>query len=348
MIKKWVVAGSIMLLLLTGCNKEEKTNVNEKKESDEAVQETATKNEFSYRFPLTGIGTEEQTKRRAIAVVINNHPAARPQSGLNKADIVYEVLAEGDVTRLLAVFQSEMPDQVGPVRSARDYLIELAKGFNSLFIAHGYSPEAKKMLEQGYIDNLNGMKYDGTLFKRVDFRKAPHNSYISFANIKKGAELNNYDLTESPDPLNFYQKDELAKITGKKASSVMISYFSNDLFNVSYEYDPKLEKYRRYTNEEQTVDYETKEPVLIDNILILEMEHKVIDNYGRRDINLTSGGKGYLLQKGKWNEIEWKNKEGKIIPYLNGEEASFVPGKTWVNVIPSDPGLTESVSFESN
>ncbi|MDE3840807.1 DUF3048 domain-containing protein [Bacillus methanolicus] len=348
MVKKWVVAGSIMLLLLTGCNKQEKAEVAGEKESDEVVQEEKTDTEFSYQFPLTGIGTEEQSTRRAIAVVINNHPAARPQSGLQKADIVYEVLAEGDVTRLLAVFQSEMPDQIGPVRSARDYLIELAKGFNSLFIAHGYSPEAKKMLEQGYIDNLNGMTYDGTLFKRADFRKAPHNSYISFANITKGAELNNYELMESPDPLKFYQKEELDQITGKQASSVMISYFSNDLFNVSYEYDPEIEKYRRYTNEEQTVDYESKEPVRVDNILILEMEHKVVDNYGRRDINLTSGGKGYLLQKGKWNEVEWRNEDGKIVPYFNGKEASFVPGKTWVNVIPSDPGLTESVSFESN
>ncbi len=91
---------------------------------------------------------------RAVAVMINNHPKARPQSGLNKADIVYEILAEGDITRFLAVFQSEKPANIGPIRSARDYYIELAKGFNALYIAHGYSPEAKKMLEQGYVDNL--------------------------------------------------------------------------------------------------------------------------------------------------------------------------------------------------
>ena len=78
--------------------------------------------------------------------MVNNHPKARPQSGLHKADIVYEILAEGDVTRFLPYFQSEKPENIGPVRSARDYYIDLAKGLNALYIAHGYSPEAKKCL----------------------------------------------------------------------------------------------------------------------------------------------------------------------------------------------------------
>ena len=144
-----------------------------------------------------------EAEGRAVAVMINNHPLARPQSGLNKADIVYEMLAEGDVTRFLAVFQSEQPENVGPVRSARAYYIELAKGFNSLYIAHGYSPEAKEMLDNGYIDNLNGMVYDGTLFQRASFRKAPHNSYITYDNILKGAKQKGYEMEKAQLPLTF-------------------------------------------------------------------------------------------------------------------------------------------------
>ena len=94
------------------------------------------------------MGSSTEIEGRAVAVMINNHPAARPQSGLHKADIVYELLAEGDVTRFLAIFQSEQPDNIGPVRSARSYYIELAKGYDSLYIAHGNSPDAKKMLEK--------------------------------------------------------------------------------------------------------------------------------------------------------------------------------------------------------
>ncbi len=71
-------------------------------------------------------------------------------------------------------------------------ILNWQKGLIALYIAHGNSPDAKEMLDSGYIDNLNGMVYDGTLFKRASFRKAPHNSYISYENILKGANQNGY------------------------------------------------------------------------------------------------------------------------------------------------------------
>ena len=176
-----------------------------------------------YSFPLTGIASKTETDGRAIAVMINNHPKARPQSGLNKADIVYEILAEGDITRFLAVFQSEMPENIGPVRSARDYYIELAKGFNASLLPTAIVRK-QKMLDQGYIDNLNGMVYDGTLFQRADFRLAPHNSYITYENILKGAKQKNYSMDETPPAFTFLTEEESKSIVGEEAKSVMISY----------------------------------------------------------------------------------------------------------------------------
>ncbi|CAM5214030.1 hypothetical protein UACE39S_04412 [Ureibacillus acetophenoni] len=73
-----------------------------------------------------------EANMRPIIATINNHPAARPQSGLGSADVVYEMLAEGDVTRFLALYQSELPEKIGPVRSARDYFIEIALGLDAL------------------------------------------------------------------------------------------------------------------------------------------------------------------------------------------------------------------------
>src|SRR5699024_9714062 len=78
---------------------------------------------------LTGIAGNENIDDRIVGFMVNNHPKARPQSGLSKADIVFEVLAEGKITRFLALFQSEKPDMVGPVRSAREYYFELANGY---------------------------------------------------------------------------------------------------------------------------------------------------------------------------------------------------------------------------
>ncbi|MBU8880290.1 DUF3048 domain-containing protein [Bacillus sp. FJAT-29790] len=347
MFNKWTAALAVMMLLATGCSKNDKTDVEYKdNEIEETAKDVSEEKELPFQFPLTGVETDEKAKGRAVAVMINNHPAARPQSGLEKADVVYELLAEGDVTRFLAIYQSEKPEKIGPVRSARDYFIELAKGYNSLYIAHGNSPDAKALLDKGYIDHLNGLYYDGTLFNRASFRKAPHNSYITFENILKGAEQNNYAMEESPPPLTFLKKSEVDAIDGEEAQSAMVSYFSSNLFNVIFEYDETLGKYKRYSNGELTADYDSGEPVLLDNIFIVETDHKIIDNVGRRAINLTSGGRGYLLQKGKWKAVDWKNIDGRILPIINGKETGLVPGRTWINLIPADPGLEQTVSFD--
>ncbi|WP_249685590.1 DUF3048 domain-containing protein, partial [Bacillus velezensis] len=85
---------------------------------------------------------------------------------------IYELLAEGNVTRFLAIYQSELPENIGPVRSARFYFIDMAKGFPALYVAHGYSPEAKTMLDHRIVDHINGMAYDCILFSRSRDRLA--------------------------------------------------------------------------------------------------------------------------------------------------------------------------------
>ncbi|WP_160724250.1 DUF3048 domain-containing protein [Bacillus sp. USDA818B3_A] len=347
-MKKWAVAMAATLLLFTGCTVKEtvKKPVNNDKTDagQENKPEDAAKDNL-YFYPLTGIGTDTKPDQRAVAVMVNNHPKARPQSGLIKADIVYEILAEGDITRFLAVFQSQRPTNIGPVRSARDYYIELAKGLNALYIAHGYSPKAKQLLESNYVDNLNGMVYDGTLFKRSRSRKPPHNSYITYKNILKGAGQKGYTMKNSPPSFTFYSMEESKTLSGQEAKSVSITYSKSGTFNSTYEFDETAGKYKRFSAGEQTVDLETGDPILLDNIFIIEAVHRTIDTYGLRDIDLKSGGKAYLLQMGKLNEIEWANKNGRIIPVKNGEEIPLVQGHTWVNVIPAEPGLEESVTI---
>jgi hypothetical protein len=339
-LKKWIVVAVAAMIITSGCS-EEKNVVEDqpKKQVEDIVKDDQ---ELAFHYPLTGVKTAEEPSARAVAVVVNNHPKARPQSGLHQADLVYEVLAEGNVTRFLAIFESEQPENIGPVRSARDYFLELAKGYNSFFVAHGYSPEAKAMLDRGYIDNINGIQYDGSLFKRADFRRAPHNSYITFDNIEKGAENNGYSLTEKPEGLRFFEEDQLEQLSGEEAKKAQISY-GTSTFDVSYEYDAEADKYHRYSIGEETVDLDSKESVLLDNILIVEMNHQVVDNAGRKELNLTSGGSGYLLQRGMRNEVTWENVDGRILPFINGEEAKFVPGKTWINIVPS----LDRVTFET-
>ncbi|MCM3110591.1 DUF3048 domain-containing protein [Lederbergia lenta] len=333
-----LLIAAVIVLALSACSKGE--NKSAEREVEKNPQQSEENKDFE-RFPLTGIEMEENSEGRAVAVMVNNHPAARPQSGLSEADIVYEALAEGEVTRLLAIYQSEQPENIGPVRSARNYFIDLAQGYDSLFIAHGYSPDAKKMLTSGEIDNLNGIQYDGSLFKRSSSRKAPHNSYISFDSIKKGASELEYDMDKAPKELVFLDGEELS-IEGTQTEYMEVSYGRTTQFTSEYKYDKQTKKYTRYSDGVQTTDLNTDKPVQLDNVIVMEVAHQVIDDAGRRAIDLTSGGRAFLLQKGNSYEVEWKNDDGRLIPYVENEPIGLVPGKTWVNIVPE----MDIVSFE--
>lgn len=328
----------VLLIILTGCkDKEEaKQDVEEPDTEEEPVVE---EEEPKFTFPLTGIETDKESTDRTIAVMINNHPDARPQSGLHKADIIFEVLAEGGVTRFLALFQSEQPENIGPVRSARHYYIQLASGYNALYVHHGWSPQAQELILSGFIDTLNGLYYDGTLFQRASFRVAPHNSYITYENILKGAEQNNYEVTSETPKYTFLDED--GDVSGTDHVIATINYSTNQ-FESRFEYDTATEAYNRYSSNGLMVDLETNEKIVLNNVLIIETTHTVLDDAGRLDVDVTSGGRAYLLQKGKYREVEWKNVDGRITPYLDGTELPLVPGKTWISIVPD----LNKVSFQ--
>lgn len=355
-LRLWIPLFTAAILIISGCSKNEETTVDpdvepveeaepvvvEPVEEDNVIVEPVYEN----IYPLTGVGTNDEVNNRVIAVMINNHPKARPQTGLHKADIIYEALAEGFITRFVALYQSEVPENVGPIRSSRDYYIDLSKGYDALYVCHGYSPEAQIMMDVNHeIDFLNGIYRDGTLFKRANFRKAPHNSYITSENILKGADIKGYEVTQEVKPLLFLNTEEVENLEGQIAENLMITYSKSYNTTVSYNYDKEKEQFERYSNGVQTVDYETEIPIMLDNIFVVEVPHKTIDNVGRRELNLNAGGKGYLIQKGIINEIEWKNSNGRILPFKDGQEVGFVPGKTWINIIPTSPGLEEAVSL---
>lgn len=313
----------------------------EAEETEEVVEEV----EILYNAPFTGVGSEVENKQRPVLVTVNNHPLARPQSGLAQADIVYEMIAEGNVTRFLALYQSEMPEIVGPVRSARDYFVTIAKGLDAFYVAHGYSPEAKDMLSAQVVDNINGMQYDGILFNRSKERKAPHNSYISKENILAGADKIGASMEMMKAPaLSFYDSAEGAKI-GDIASSVSIRYGSSASFENQYTYLPEEGLYERTAGGVLTTDKETEEPIQLANVIFMEMPHKTIDDKGRQELALESGGKAYLFQAGIMKEIEWENIDGMLIPMEDGVPAKLVKGKSWISFVPTNPGLEKMVNF---
>lgn len=337
-----------MSLLLVACSKEGEAieKVEPVEEIEEGiVEEVEEPIVLPYIAPFTGVGSEIELTQRPILVTMNNHPLARPQSGIAQADIVYEMLAEGSVTRFLALYQSDIPDIIGPVRSARDYFVEVSKGLDAFYIAHGYSPDAQKMLSARVVDNINGMQYDGILFHRSKERKAPHNSYISKDNILAGAEKVGASMVMNKIPaLSFYNSVEGAKI-GSPASSVSIRYGSGASFDNEYSYIAEEGVYERKTAGIATIDKESEELVKLANLIFMEIPHKTIDNAGRQQLSLTVGGKAYLFQAGIMKEIEWQNVDGILLPMENGVPAKLVPGKTWISFVPTNPGLETMVKF---
>jgi hypothetical protein len=376
-MKRLLFTTILSLFLLTACNGSQEANneqeqqqdpvVNEGQEIDTSVEteelteeadidtvdeevseaeddvEEAVEAILPNVYPLTGIRTDQDVSQRVLGVMLNNHKRARPQSGLHKADVVYEVLAEGNITRFLALYQSDMPETFGPIRSARHYYMDLNNAFNGFYIHHGWSPLAQKMVKAGEIENLNGIYFDGILFYRSKYRKAPHNSYITFNSIMEGADRKGYEFEDEIEPLPFLTKDEVNELSGEQAQNVKITYANS--YNVEYKYNAEENLYHRYSSGVKTLDLQTEEAVTTTNIFVVEVPHFFIDNYPRRGLSLTAGGKGYLISNGLVREVEWQNVDGRILPFQDGKAVGFVPGKTWINIVPTEPGVKGSVSI---
>ncbi|GEN53731.1 DUF3048 domain-containing protein [Halobacillus faecis] len=306
---------------------EENVTVDEKEENEQAYTET---------FPLTGEPTSEEADHRALSVMVNNHPKARPQSGLSQADLVYEVLAEGQITRFLALFHSDIPDTIGPVRSARPYYFEIADGFHALYTYHGASMAINQKVARSGVDFLDGAMYDnnGWLFERSSDRAAPHNSYLLTEGVEQAVASKGYEAEGAPEALPFSGE---GLYDGTPVEDVQVTYGSRT--NVSFTYDEEKEQFLRSSDGEPTIDRLNGERIAADNVMIIETDHRIIDGAGRRAIDLTSGGNGFLLQKGKMKEVEWKNVNGRLLPYKDGSPLAFIPGKTWVNIIPGNAAV---------
>lgn len=286
-----------------------------------------------YAFPLTGIGTDEEAKTRPIAVLVENSPRARPQDGLHKADLVYEILAEGEITRFVAVYQSQEADVIGPVRSLRPYYAQIGHGLDAMIVHAGWSQEAINYVREHKLAHFDQVYGDHNYYWRDNSRKKPHNLYTKTELIREGAEKKKYRKEWNEVKLLFHPDgEEWPAIEGEPAKSVTVHYIAG--YHVGYEYDETEGRYNRLLKGEPHVDKTSGDRLKADNILVLYAKHKILDNVGRRQVDVTGPGSGYLIQKGVMREIVWERKEGAIRPYIDGEEVPLVPGQTWIQIVP--------------
>lgn len=331
---------SLISLLIAGCRATETSvpsNDLEKETDFAQMEEDRVENEGKAIAPLTGLAVDEAMDHPIVMVMLNNHPKARPQTGLNRADIVFEVLAEGEITRFAAFYHSETMGTIGPVRSARPYYLDLAEGFHAVVAHAGGSPAAKERFDQPGYPHLDGISAGESYFWREDFRQAPHNLYTSMEKLLQGAKDNGWADHEHVPQLLFSATDEDIAVD-EAAHQIDIIY--GPLYDIGYTYDAAAERYTRFTQGEEQIDRETNTSLTMENILVIEAPHRVVDDQGRREIELTGSGEGWLFQKGSMREIEWRYEEGFPRPYADGQELLLVPGKTWVNVVPKETEVT--------
>lgn len=292
-----------------------------------------------YAYPLTGVPTDELVTKRPIVVMVENSPAARPQTGLHEADIVYEVLAEGDITRFIAVYQSVASEEIGPVRSIRPYFVELGRALDGILVHAGWSQEAMNLMVKHKLNHLDQVYGDHDFYWRDKSRKAPHNLYTSVELIEKGAEARKFRAEWEAPVLNFASEANPVRVTassGQPATHVTIPYLQS--YTVAYDYDEASGEYMRSMKGEPHRDKKSETRLTATNVMIVEAPHRIVDQVGRREVDVFGPGKGYLLQDGRQREIVWKLKDGVIRAYAEEGDTidlPLLPGKTWVQIVPS-------------
>ncbi|MBN2394989.1 MAG: DUF3048 domain-containing protein [Candidatus Atribacteria bacterium] len=272
---------------------------------------------------------------RPLAIMVENAKDARPQSGLDRANIVYEVLTEGGITRFLAIYASQEADKVGPVRSARPYFITKALEHQSIYIHAGESPDAGTFIKEEHIDDINELNQFQP-FWRIQERKPPHNLYTSTWQLRDEAKKMGYIEMINKEDYQF-EIDQNEVLTGKEIQQLDIQYNVN--YAVSYRYNPETQKYIRLMNGEPHLDAETGKPIEVKNIIIQHTEKKVMDEEGRLSVDFLGEGEGLIIFNGRSEEITWVKEDlnSRTLFYNDdGNRLAIQPGNVWIQVVHPD------------
>lgn len=340
-LRSWMVLGCLAFTL-TGCTGASPAVVPSEKPAQtanviESAKPTAPiETPAPYVFPLTGLPSEQEAKSRPFMVMVENSPIARPQTGLDQADIVYEILAEGEITRFVAVFQSHAAKAIGPVRSIRPYFVEIGDALDAVIVHAGWSQDAMDIMAGRKLAHLDQVYGDDAYYWRSADRKAPHNLYTSVDKMKQGAEARKF-RKEWNGPILTFAKDRKTALQGQPVMRIQIPYIQG--YEVSYEYDSAAGMYKRFMEGKPHDDKETGKQLTATNVLVLESKHRILDKEGRRDVDVFGPGKGVMLQQGVAQDVTWERKGGMIRAYSGGKEVPLIPGTTWVQVVPEGTGI---------
>jgi hypothetical protein len=308
-----------------------------------------------YIDPLSGVGMDEDiSAKRPWAVMINNLQQALPQCGVSKADILYEVPAEGGVTRMMAIF-SDISDveALGSMRSIRPYYADIALSYDALVVHAGGSDAGYSLLKSNGQEHLDGVRgsYQNNPFYRDSARMqygVEHSMFTTGEKLLATAteEGFHFDHDGAYDyHLSF--SDTAADQCTEKAEYVKVSF--NGYKTTSFTYDAATGLYTAYEYGANYVDGNTGDNMTFRNLMVLTTSISVVDSVGRLSVKLTGEGDGYFICGGKYVPITWQrdSSTSAFRYYLSdGSELDLSVGNTYVGIMSSDSSA--KIAFEKN
>lgn len=329
--KQWIIIGIVTGVLLIGIGtglyfllrSDSKPVVQEQQAEPEPepVPTTVASN-------LMGLQVDPIVNERPVtAIMIENSLDARPQAGLNAAGVVFEAIAEGGITRFIALFQENEPDYIGPVRSVRPYYIQWALGFDAAIAHAGGSAEGLNLLKSTGAKDLN---HHSAYFWRVSNRAAPHNLYTSIAKLREYEAQKGYGKANYT-PLLRKEKEEPAATPTARNIDFNISSAN---FNVHYTYDAASNTYLRSVGSKAHTDERSGAQLAPKVVVALIMPQ------GRSGIYTTYGtigsGQVVIFQDGMVTEGTWRkdsNNANFVFTDAAGQPLALTPGQTWFTVL---------------
>lgn len=290
--------------------------------------------------PLTGLDVAEaDTKRPVIGVMIENSTFARPQSGLQEAGVVYEAIAEYGITRFLALYQEASPSNIGPVRSARPYYVDWARGYDAAYAHVGGSPDALAKIKTEGIRDLDQFHNAGS-FRRISQREAPHNVYTTGDNLRQLASGKGWN---SSTFTGLSRKKE-AKAAAPTAIAIDIG-ISGPTYNVHYDYDASCNCYPRKLAGAPHSDGDSGKQIAPKVVVGLVTPYGLMADGYHSTYTTTGTGAVKIFQDGTVTEGTWK-RDTTVSQYTfsdaNGKPIALNPGQTWFTAVGSPAAITHS------
>lgn len=270
-----------------------------------------------------------------LTAMIENHPAAWPQSGLEKADVVYEAEAEGGITRFLAVFYSRHAEKIGPIRSARYYFVQIARAYEAPYAHAGGNQDAFDAIRALSVQDVDEIRNAGGSFWRTPDRKPPHNLYTSTDRLWRGAEARGF----RPTPLRGWPEGTVSG--GETCDGLDLRYSTNSAYKYEAAYRWDGVRYRRLIN---GFPHRAQDGTALaaDNVVVVTVpQPKIKPLYGKEYellMRVIGEGKAVFFTRGKMYAGSWR-KDAPEEPFsftFAGAPMRFAPGTTWVQIIPED------------